>query len=170
MWSPWLSRQLVKNAGSLPCLDLAKSGPPSRAHKPPVNSNFYSILKPLDLDILLPLGSPVYVCVYKTQNDVITLEGKKHCLHTTKYYFIDYFSQGLFPPLMYMYINVYVYVCMLPMSVGVLCAWCLWRPDGSTKSPGTGIRAVCEPPWGYWESNPGPLKQHWLYLFSEPSL
>ena len=37
-------------------------------------------------------------------------------------------------------------------------ACCLWRPEESIRSPGTGVKDGYELPCGCWESNLGPLQ------------
>ena len=51
------------------------------------------------------------------------------------------------------------------MSMGVLpacmCALCIRppRPEVGVGAPDPGVIAGSEPPCGYWEWNPGPLKE-----------
>ena len=60
-------------------------------------------------------------------------------------------------------------LCALPacMYVYHVCAWCLWRPEEGIRSPGTGVTDGCEPPYGYWESNLGPLEEQQVLLKAE---
>jgi hypothetical protein len=58
-------------------------------------------------------------------------------------YFLFYFMCGVFT---------------LHMSVHLLGAWCLQRPDEDIGSPGTGGTDGCELRSVFWESTPNPLK------------
>lgn len=40
----------------------------------------------------------------------------------------------------------------------------------SVGSPGTGATAGCEPPYEFWEQNPGPLQEHQMPLTAQPCL
>ena len=51
-----------------------------------------------------------------------------------------------------------------------MCARHLQRPEEGTGFPRTGVTNGCEPPRGYWESNPGPLEEQPVLLTTEPSL
>lgn len=45
---------------------------------------------------------------------------------------------------------------------------CVWDSQRSAD-PGTEATAHCEPPPGYWESNPGPLEEYSVLLTAEQS-
>ena len=49
-------------------------------------------------------------------------------------------------------------------------AQCLERSEEGVRAHETGVTDGCEPPCGYWELNRGPLKDHYVFLTSEPSL
>jgi hypothetical protein len=51
-----------------------------------------------------------------------------------------------------------------------MCALCLWKPEESIRSPGTGVIDSCELPDGSWESNPGHYKSKENSLSVEPPL
>lgn len=52
--------------------------------------------------------------------------------------------------------SVYINMCLEPKEAeGVV-------------SPGTGVMDGFEPPWGRWESNPGPLQEQPVVLLAEP--
>lgn len=55
------------------------------------------------------------------------------------------------------------FVCMSVSSAYVSvqhkCIWFLQRAEGGTGSPGTGDMDGCEPPYGCYESNLGPLEE-----------
>lgn len=44
------------------------------------------------------------------------------------------------------------------MSTYYIHAWCLWRQEENIRSPGAGVTDHGELPYGWWELNPGPLK------------
>jgi hypothetical protein len=44
------------------------------------------------------------------------------------------------------------------------------RPEEGSETPGTGVTGGCEPPWGCWELNTGPLEEQPVLLTTEPSL
>ena len=45
---------------------------------------------------------------------------------------------------------------------------CQRKSEDGVKYPGTGVTDGCEPLYGCWESNLGPLKEQPLLLTSEP--
>lgn len=63
-------------------------------------------------------------------------------------------------------------MAVLPTYVSVhhLLAWCPWSQDEHVGYPGTILTEDCRLTCGYWESNPGPLKEQPVILTSETSL
>lgn len=59
------------------------------------------------------------------------------------------------PPCMYVCMNVCMYVQYV---------WCPKRPEEGVRSPGTGVTDCCESPYGYWETNTGPLQEQQVLL------
>lgn len=45
--------------------------------------------------------------------------------------------------------------------------WWLWRPDEGIRSAETRVTDDCEPPHGFWELNPRPLKKQPMLLTTE---
>ena len=41
---------------------------------------------------------------------------------------------------------------------------CMWVPEEGIRSPGTGAPDPCEPPWGCWEWDPGPMEEQPVLL------
>jgi hypothetical protein len=66
----------------------------------------------------------------------------------------------------------YFYVCgFLPGCLCTVCVpWCPKRPEEGVRSHGTGVRERCEPPWGCWESNLGPLEEQPVLLTTDLSV
>lgn len=62
-------------------------------------------------------------------------------------------------------------MCMgvLPAYVSVL-AWCPWSQEELVGYPGTIVTEDCKLTYGYWESNPDPLKEQPVILTTEISL
>lgn len=53
-----------------------------------------------------------------------------------------------------------------------VCAWVcriLWKSEEGLRFPQNGVIGSREPPYGYWESNPGPLQDEWALLAAEAS-
>jgi len=51
-----------------------------------------------------------------------------------------------------------------------MSAWCPWKPEKDTKSPGKRVIGGCELLGGCRESNSGPLEEQPVLLTAEPSL
>lgn len=47
---------------------------------------------------------------------------------------------------------------------------CPWQPEESMRSPGTGVTGGCEPSFGCFELNPGPLEEQVVLVTPEQSL
>ena len=56
------------------------------------------------------------------------------------------------------------------LHVNCVNTWYPWRPEEGIRSPATGVTDDCEPPYGFWELNAGPLKEHSVLLTTDPSL
>ena len=61
-------------------------------------------------------------------------------------------------------------VLLACISVYHVCTQCQQRPEESTGSSGTRVTDGCEPPRGYWEPNPGPLKEQLAIITPAPCL
>jgi hypothetical protein len=59
----------------------------------------------------------------------------------------------------------YVYRCFACMYVNGV----LKRPNEGIRSPGAGVTDCGELPYGFWESNPGPLQKQPVLLATQPS-
>jgi hypothetical protein len=44
------------------------------------------------------------------------------------------------------------------MFIRHMCAWSLWWSEEGIRSPRTGVTGGCEPMYGCWELNPGPVQ------------
>lgn len=56
------------------------------------------------------------------------------------------------------------------MSVYRVHVWCPQRSEEGVRCPSTGILDGREPPHGFWEPNPSPLKEQQVALTTEASL
>ena len=66
----------------------------------------------------------------------------------------------------------WVYVCGCLVCLYVLQHMHAWCPEArrACQVPDTGVTDGCEPPWGYWDSKPGPLREQPVLWTTEPSL
>lgn len=47
---------------------------------------------------------------------------------------------------------------VLPACMYVCHMHAFWKSEEGVRSPGTWVPDDCEPPWGCWKLNPGPLQ------------
>jgi hypothetical protein len=61
---------------------------------------------------------------------------------------------------------------VLPACVPLyhLYAWSVQRTEEDIGSPGTGVTGGCEPLFGCWESNLGPVQEKQVFLTTELTL
>lgn len=65
-------------------------------------------------------------------------------------------------PLMPRFCGVSMHVLLTCMSTYHMSVLCPWRPEEATWYSGTGVTGGCESPCGFWELDPGPLKEQSL--------
>jgi hypothetical protein len=56
------------------------------------------------------------------------------------------------------------------MSMCHVCVQCPWGLKGGIRSPGTRVTDDFEAPYGFWDSNQGPLEEQPVLITTEPSL